>query len=297
MRSARAARGLTLRRLAAELEVSAATLSAVENGRTGLSAVRLDRVARVLAVPVEQLLRGDGLSVGGGRSVSTNSELDWRRYPPLQLDPALAGALEAFLELGYAGATVRDIARRAGLSVPGLYHHHRSKQVLLVALLEITMSDLLARSAAARAEGTDPVTRFRLLVECLVLFHTHRRELGFIGASEMRSLEPPARARLAAARTEQQRMVDDEVVQGCREGTFHSRRPREAARAVVTMCTALPQWFSPTGPASPSEIASCYVEFALDLVRWSPPGNLPQRAPSPAVRPQPVIPARREAAP
>ncbi len=89
--------------------------------------------------------------------------------------------------------------------------------------------------------------RFTLLVECLALFHTHRAALGFLGASEMRSLLPAARERVVAVRRSQQRMVDVEVVTACRDGLFTTPRPREAARAVVTMCTALSQWYSPAG--------------------------------------------------
>src|SRR5215213_4061226 len=78
-------------------------------------------------------------------------EQTWRDFPRLELAPPLAGALEAFVELGYHGASVRDIAQRAGLSVPGVYHHWPTKQHLLVALLELTMDDLLDRARAARA--------------------------------------------------------------------------------------------------------------------------------------------------
>lgn len=193
--------------------------------------------------------------------------LDWRSYPPLTLDQPLQAALSAFLEFGYHGATMRSIAQRAGLSVPGVYHYFGSKQDMLVAILDLTMEDLLARSRAARAEGDDVVTRFALLVECLALYHTHRRELGFVGASEMRSLLPAHRRRVAAMRRSQQRMVDEEVEQGVRAGAFATQRPHEAARAVVTMCTALPQWYEPGGEASAEEVAAQYVEFALDLVR------------------------------
>lgn len=263
VRAARLARGVTLRRLAAELDVSPSTLSAVENGHTGLSALRLSQLAELLDVGLDELLPRSAGDVP--RPVHSGS--GWRDFPPLSVEPPLAGALAAFLELGYAGATVREIGLRAGLSVAGLYHHHASKQDLLVALLDLAMDDLLARSRAALAEGRDPVERFSLLVECLVLFHTHRRDLGFIGASEMRSLAPAARTRVAAARREQQRLVDEQVVQGCAEGRFGTTRPHEAARAVVTMCTALPQWFSPTGPATPEQVAAQYVEFSLDLVR------------------------------
>lgn len=260
LRAARREAGLTLREVATSLGVSTGTWSAVENGQTRLTPERLRAAATVLSADSEQLLRP-----ANPRAIRAPST--WRDFPALDLPAPLAGALSAFVELGYAGATVRDIAARAGLSVPGVYHHWPSKQHLLVALLDLTMDDLLRRSRAARAEGDGPVERFEFLVECLALYHAHRSQLGFIGASEMRSVEEPARARIAAARTEQQRMVDDEVLEGCRRGLFATGLPREAARAVVTLCTGLPQWWSPSGPSTAAQVAEHYVGFALDLVR------------------------------
>ncbi|MFP5220535.1 MAG: hypothetical protein ACLGIG_12555, partial [Actinomycetes bacterium] len=81
---------------------------------------------------------------------------------------------------------------------------------------------------------------------------------------------PVQRERVAAARRAQQRMVDDEVDQACRDGSFGVERPHEASRAVVTMCTALPQWFDGKGPDPAEAVAAQYVEFALDLMRCAP---------------------------
>ncbi|ROO84495.1 TetR family transcriptional regulator [Actinocorallia herbida] len=258
LREVRQAAGFTLRQVAAALEVSIGTWSAVENGQTRLSPERLEAVAALLGTDSDTLR---------GAPAEAAPETGWRDFPALELDAPLAGALEAFVELGYHGASIRTVAQRAGLSVPGVYHHWPTKQHLLVALLDLTMDDLLRRARAARAEGDGPLERFRLLVECLALFHTHRRELGFIGASEMRSLHEPDRTRIAAARQEMQRMVDEEVAEGCRRGLLTTPLPKEAARAVVTMCTALPQWWSPTGPSSPEIVAGQYVGFALEIVR------------------------------
>lgn len=257
VRELRAARGLTVRTLAELLRVSPATVSAIENGRTGVSSTRTALLAEVLEVPVQQMF-----------GLTAIAEPTWRSFPPLDLDLALGGALSSFQEFGYHGATMRTIAQRAQLSVAGLYHYYPSKQDMLVALLDLTMTDLQIRSAAARAEGRDPVERFAFLVECLALVHTHRRALGFVGASEMRSLAPEARRRLAGLRREQQQLVDHEVEQAVRTGAFRTTRPREASRAVVTMCTALPYWFHDTGPTTAEQVAAQYVEFALDLVQW-----------------------------
>jgi len=52
------------------------------------------------------------------------------------------------------------------------------------------MTDLHWRLQRAREDGNDPVERVALVVEALAVFHTRRSDLSFIGASEMRSLEP-----------------------------------------------------------------------------------------------------------
>ncbi|MET1058656.1 MAG: TetR family transcriptional regulator [Nocardioides sp.] len=279
LRELRSSRGLTLRDLAALLEVSPATLSAIETGKTGISSERIARLAEALDVPVQRVFatsdRVDEAVERPPRSSVLAADLgdkptgegDWRSFPPLRLDPALDGALSSFVEFGYHGASMRTIAERAHLSVPGLYHYYASKQEMLVALLDLTMEDLRVRTRAARDEGGNAVERFALIVECLALYHTHRRELAFVGASEMRSLERGSRDRVAAVRREEQRVVDSEVEAAVAAGDFRTPQPHEAARAVVTMCTALAQWFRDTGPASSEQVAAQYVDFALDLVQ------------------------------
>jgi len=287
LRAARQRSQLSLRALAGRLGVSPATLSHLERGRARLSVVRLAEIADVLGTSMYAIL-GEAEDGGPARVEGSPPRRDgrarrqppaappgqdepgWRVYPPRAFDPVLDAALAEFLEIGYHGASVRGIAQRCGLSVSGLYHHYESKQAMLRRILDLTMTELLRRSRAAREEGRDPVSRFCLLVECLVLFHTHRRELGFVGASEMRSLEAANRREIARLRTEQQRMVDGEVTAAARQGRFRSRHPHEASRAVVTMCTALSQWYQAEGPLTPEQIAAEYVEFALGMMRYQP---------------------------
>ncbi|GEE01784.1 hypothetical protein nbrc107696_22300 [Gordonia spumicola] len=159
----------------------------------------------------------------------------WRDYGAVHLPAPLSAALEAFMEHGYHGTSVRDIASRAGLSVPGLYHHYPSKQSLLQGLLELTMTDLLRRSAQAIEEaGDDPLTRFDAVVESLLRFHMFRREQAFVGSTELRSLDDEYRPTYIGHRTRQQRMVD-EIVSTVWPRACSTRRTRRApARAVAT---------------------------------------------------------------
>jgi AcrR family transcriptional regulator len=185
----------------------------------------------------------------------------------LALDPVLRAAVDEMAEVGYHAATIRTIADRCGMSVSAVYNYYDSKQHILMAICELCMAETVGRARAARDQGASPVERFALLIEHLVLVHTHRRELAFILASEMRSLEPDNLRAITRLRTEVQRMVDREVEAAVAAGRFRVDHPRDASRAVITMCVAIPTWWSPGGSLGPAQVAERYVGFALDLMR------------------------------
>ncbi|MEU6735810.1 TetR/AcrR family transcriptional regulator [Streptomyces physcomitrii] len=183
----------------------------------------------------------------------------WRTYTGSGLPPILETALACFMEHGYHGTTIRTVASRAGLSVPGLYYHYPSKQALLVAVVSYAMDDLRERSEAALEEaGPDVQRRLDLLVECLVLFHAYRRDLAFIAYSEIRSLVGDARATYIGARDRQQRLMDGVLADGVARKVFTTPYPREVSRAIVTMCTGVAQWYRAEGALTPHELAERY---------------------------------------
>lgn len=193
----------------------------------------------------------------------------WRQYDGSALPAPLAAALEVFAEQGYHGTTIRQVAGRAGLSVPGLYHHYPSKQALLAGIVDASMDELLSRSFAAEREaGVDPLARYDAVIESLLRFHMHRRDQAFVTSSELRSLEPAARARHIDQRDRQQRQVDEIVVDGANAGVFAAEYPLDAARAAVTMCVAVASWYRPSGSMSVDQLVSRYAELARRLVGY-----------------------------
>lgn len=276
LRAARARAGLSLAELGAHVGVSAATLSRWETGRGTPTAEALERGASILDVDLRCRLARTSRETGAdlaavGEAPERLDIENWRHYEPLALDPVLTAALESFLELGYHGATVRHVAHAAGMSVPNLYHYYPSKQALLVAIMDRTMAEFRRRCEIARSQGRDASERFRLLVECFALFHTCRRELAFIGASEMRSLHSVERRRIAQIRTDCQRMIDGELLTLDRLGQLRGGgHPEDAGRAVVTMLVGIASWYRADGPRSPGQIAQNYVEFAAALVGLRP---------------------------
>lgn len=271
IRAVREHRGVSLRDFAGRIEVSPATLSGIETGATSLSVDRLCRIADELDVDPGRLLTGDAADVVPDESngAVSGGAAQWREFPDLPMDPALSGALAAFCETGYHGASIRDIAQHAGLSVAGLYHYHPSKQAMLPALMELTMTDLDWRLAAALDEGGAPGDRLHRAVECLALFHARRPQLAFLGASEMRSLEPADRHRITGRRKRVQRIVE-ECVAAVRGGDPTDPDVIVVGNAVTTMCTSVAQWFRPDGALDPHTVATDYADMALAMARRPP---------------------------
>lgn len=198
----------------------------------------------------------------------------WQDYEHPDLDPVLSAAVDAFNEVGYHGATVRDIARRCGLSVAGIYHHHAGKQEMLVAILAATMNELLWRNEAARAAGgDDPVARFRNQIRTLTLSHIYWLKPAAIGSSEMRSLAPDNRRTIVAMRSGLQRHIQKDVDAAVAQGLFRTAYPKEAVRSVVGMCIQTGQWYDEAGELTPEQIADRIVRIALDTMAYDPTGE------------------------
>ena len=197
----------------------------------------------------------------------------WRDYQPLDLSPTLSAALAAFREHGYHGTTVRDVAGRAGVTVPVLYYHHGSKQGMLVALFDLAMADLHQRLDLAVADaGVDPQQRFRNIVGAIALHMTYRCDLAVID-SELRYLGPENRTHYLARRDEVQRLLRRAINDGARRGIFRVGHLADTTRALLDMLLGIGTWYRPDSRLSATEIADRYVEIALNTVGLTPRGH------------------------
>lgn len=86
-----------------------------------------------------------------------------KAYHHGNLRPALIkAALRAIADEGPDGFTLRDVARRVGVSPPAVYRHFRDKEDLLVAVAAECADRLAAMMIAAVADApADPLERFR----------------------------------------------------------------------------------------------------------------------------------------
>ena len=179
-------------------------------------------------------------------------------------------ALDAFAENGYAGASLRDIARRVGIEVASLYNHIDSKEELLFRIIETTSNEVLdeLRQAIEAAPPGDPRQRLVQATAKNITYYASHPRNGFIGNVELRSLKPEHYAQAIRWRNDVEELFAT-LVQECVDAGF---LPADAQAKVVAfhllaLGTTVPGWFDESGPLTPDDIAASATELVLHGLR------------------------------
>jgi AcrR family transcriptional regulator len=198
----------------------------------------------------------------------------------------LSAAVLEMATKGYHATSVRSIAALANVSLPALYHYFGSKHDLLAEIMSRGNAHLYERAQAAIAgAGPGVKDRFLALVTLFVERHLESQRESFLGTTELRSLEPEARQQVVAMRDKTQRLFYDVVSEGAAAGVFTTPFPKEAARAIITMCTSVAGWYREGGALTRDEVIERYQRLCLDTVGWPQPAARPPaaaRLPGPA---------------
>ncbi|MCW2945119.1 MAG: TetR family transcriptional regulator [Actinoallomurus sp.] len=179
----------------------------------------------------------------------------------------LTSALEAFGAEGFNGASMRDIARRAQTSLSNLYNYYPSKSHLLAEVLRQANAELLARTERAVAKaGNVPVARLRAAVKAYVGFVVDHQTAALVAISEFRYLAGEDREQVVQARDSTQSIFEKIVWQGVDSGDFATPYPEDAARNIVSMCSAISTWYHARGRLSGRALAEQHARYALALL-------------------------------
>jgi AcrR family transcriptional regulator len=168
-----------------------------------------------------------------------------------------------FRERGYEGTSVRDIAAATGLQSGSWVYHFKTKQDILVAVMEEGLRHSLVRIEEIGAEPLAPRQRFRALVRAhLETILSPGQDFIPVLLYDWRSLEPRARPRVVAL---QKRY---EAVWGKVVAELHASGDWAAPTRVdlLLMFGALnwiAHWFRPDGPLGVGELADEAVRFFL----------------------------------
>jgi AcrR family transcriptional regulator len=186
---------------------------------------------------------------------------------PTRQAQILETAARIFCEKGFDKASMGDISSALGLTKAGVYHHIRSKEELLYAIMSYGM-DLFERNVLDRVTRIeDPLERLRATLRGHVLLVTRERpkEITVI-LHESNALKGRYRERIDARKRRYVRFLQKTFREVVRSGAARRIDPGVAAFAMLGMINWIYQWYRPGGRLGDEELAEALTDLLLNGV-------------------------------
>lgn len=180
-------------------------------------------------------------------------------------------ASELFRRDGYAGTSIRDIARALSVQGASLYAHVASKEEVLWAIIDRAASrfevaaDAAEEGADARRPG-DPSEALAALVRAHVDVLTADVDAAGVFVHEWRALDPDHRASILARRDAYEARFRRRIEDGVALGAFAMTDPGVATSTLLSAINGVAGWYDPAGRLPAARIADHLVELSLQMV-------------------------------
>jgi AcrR family transcriptional regulator len=179
-------------------------------------------------------------------------------------DKVLAAAVQLFAEYGYHAATMRDIARIAGIQAASIYYYYASKQALLVEVMETHMRQLNANLEHIVSKQDGVQQRLYEAISNHIRLHTTYKSEFFIIDTEIRALKGENRGKVLALRDQYEDLFQKLLRDGMEEGVLRQTDVKVSSYAIIAMCTEVAQWFRPSGRLSVQQVIEIYNQMVTE---------------------------------
>ena len=170
-----------------------------------------------------------------------------------------------FLARGFDGVRVSEIAEACGLTKAGLYHHIKTKEALLLAIMHYGM-DLFDEQVLAKvADIADPVARLR---ECMarniaLVTQDSSKEVTII-LHEHQTLTGASGQEINTRKKRYVRFLEAAFREAMERGQVRTVDPTLAAFSFLGTVLWTFEWYRETGKLTPSQISDGMIDLFFE---------------------------------
>lgn len=197
---------------------------------------------------------------------SESIERFWRQRAEGTRARILTAASLAFVELGYHGASTREIALRAGMSPSAMYVHFSSKEELLFEISRLCHEATTAALLGNLALSPVPTQSLRLGIGAFSTFQAENSELMRTVEYEYKSLSGSYRREIAAMRSHIENTLRGVLARGIESGEFVIHDLDTMVILLLSLCIDIDRWYRPDPIRTPATIGMQYADLAIRLV-------------------------------
>lgn len=174
---------------------------------------------------------------------------------------------EVFYRLGYAEASVGDVAAALDITKGSLYHYVKTKEDLLYAIMREAHDLTRANLRRARSLEGPALERLRAYFVGHVRINTEQLEKSTLIYRDLHHLSAQRRRQIVKMRDEIEVFVRELLADGVRESSVCGLLDTHLASIeMFSTANAIYQWYRPRGPHIPEEVAESVADFVVSAV-------------------------------
>jgi AcrR family transcriptional regulator len=188
------------------------------------------------------------------------SQPNERRYREI-----LEHAARLIFQHGYEATSMQEIAESCGLTKAGLYHHIKTKEALLLAIMHYGM-DLFEENVVNKVQDVaDPLARLR---ECMarniaLVTHDSSKEVTII-LHEHQTLTGTAQGEINARKKRYVQFLEKAFRDAIERGQIRPVDPTLAAFSFLGMVLWTYKWYRPNGRISSQQLSDGMTELFFE---------------------------------
>jgi AcrR family transcriptional regulator len=178
-------------------------------------------------------------------------------------DEIVETAAQVFRQKGYHGASMDDIAKVVKLRKASLYHHFKSKQEILLEILDRALQLLLEKISAITSQNISADKKLRLMIRQYLQILAENVDLAAVLLFEHRALERRQHARHIPNRDIFESLWKDTIAEGVADKLFVCDNPALITRALLGQLNWTITWYRDDGELTIEQIADQYSNLLL----------------------------------
>lgn len=188
----------------------------------------------------------------------------------MQREAIIRTAAQIFRQKGYHATSMQDIAEAVQLRKASLYHHIRSKQELLLVILDEALDQLIADIQPVAESSLPPDQKLRTAMKLYIERITSNADLAAVLLLEHRNLDPEFRRSHIHRRDRFETFWRRIVREGVESGVFQPTDDVVASFALLGVQNWLVTWYREGGRLSPDQLADQFAGLFLNGLNAAP---------------------------
>jgi AcrR family transcriptional regulator len=176
----------------------------------------------------------------------------------------LKAAIDLYSAKGFAGASVEEVARRAGVTKGAFYHHFKSKAHLIMAIhngfVDLQINDI----DAIIEKGLTPEETLTEAIVVIVRNLLSQKASVSLFIREYPTMPKNIDRVVRARRLKYEQLLIGVIDRGRESGTFHTGLPTNVLLyGILGMCAWSTQWYDPKRGPAPEVIGENFARTVI----------------------------------